>query len=219
MEAVTTAPAKTPGPDDPHPQDGGAKRRQILDGARTVFMSDGFDGASMNDIARVAGVSKGTLYVYFESKEALFEALIREDRQQQAERLLSDDDDAKSARDFLYGYGRRFLETMTRPETLAQSRMVISAIAKFPRFGPVFFEAGPQFGLRRLEGRLQSLVDADELEIADVELAARQFAELCKAGIFHRAIFCLDSHPTTEDIERTIRGAVDVFMAAYGPKR
>jgi len=219
MEAVTTASAKTPGPDDLHPQDGGAKRRQVLDGARTVFLSDGFDGASMNDIARVAGVSKGTLYVYFESKEALFEALIREDRQQQAERLISADDDAKTAREFLDGYGRRFLETMTRPDLLAQSRMVISAIAKFPRFGPVFFEAGPQFGLRRLEARLKVFVEAGELDIADVELATRQFAELCKAGIFHRAIFCLDSHPTTEDIERTIKGAVGVFMAAYGPKR
>jgi len=48
------------------------KIRQILDGARRVFLADGFDGASMNDIARVAGVSKGTLYVYFQSKEALF---------------------------------------------------------------------------------------------------------------------------------------------------
>ena len=65
-----------------------AKRRQILDGARRVFLADGFDGASMNDIARVAGVSKGTLYVYFDSKEALFEALIREDRKQQAERIV-----------------------------------------------------------------------------------------------------------------------------------
>ncbi len=73
--------------------------------------------------------------------------------------------------------------------------------------------------MRRLEGRLQALVEAGELEIADVELAARQFSELCKAGIFHRAIFCAESHPTAEEIHRTIRGAVDVFMAAYGPKR
>ena len=62
--------------------DDNAKRRQILEGARQVFMRDGFDGASMNDVARVAGVSKGTLYVYFESKVSLFEALVREDRQQ-----------------------------------------------------------------------------------------------------------------------------------------
>ena len=55
-----------------------AKRRQILDGARRVFLSAGFDGASMGEIAKAARVSKGTLYVYFDSKEALFEALTLE---------------------------------------------------------------------------------------------------------------------------------------------
>ena len=74
---------------DAPPNDGGAKRRQVMDGARTAFLSAGFDGASMNDIARAAGVSKGTLYAYFDSKEQLFEALIREDRNQQAERLCA----------------------------------------------------------------------------------------------------------------------------------
>ena len=52
--------------------DGSAKRRQIMEGARTVFLAAGFDGASMNDIARVAGVSKGTLYVYFDFEGAAF---------------------------------------------------------------------------------------------------------------------------------------------------
>ena len=68
--------------------DGSAKRRQIMDGARTVFLSAGFDGASMNDIARAAGVSKGTLYAYFNSKDELFEAIIRGEYAQSAERAL-----------------------------------------------------------------------------------------------------------------------------------
>ncbi len=55
-----------------------SKRRQILDGARKVFMDLGFDGASMNEIARSAGVSKGTLYVYFADKNRLFEAIVEE---------------------------------------------------------------------------------------------------------------------------------------------
>ena len=44
--------------------DEGAKRRQIMDGARAVFLAQGFDAASMGEIARAAGVSKGTLYGY-----------------------------------------------------------------------------------------------------------------------------------------------------------
>ena len=53
-----------------------AKRRQIIEGARQVFLTQGFDAASMGEIARQAGVSKGTLYVYFTSKEELFGAIV-----------------------------------------------------------------------------------------------------------------------------------------------
>src|SRR5215467_1970385 len=60
-----------------------SKRRQILDGARKVFMDLGFDGASMGEIARSAGVSKGTLYVYFADKNRLFEAIVEEETLEQ----------------------------------------------------------------------------------------------------------------------------------------
>ena len=76
--------------------DGSAKRRQIVEGARQVFLSAGFDGASMNDIARTAGVSKGTLYAYFSSKDELFEAIIRGEFAQAAERLCKFRRDRKS---------------------------------------------------------------------------------------------------------------------------
>src|SRR5437879_13485868 len=65
-----------------------AKRRQIIEGARAVFLAQGFDAASMNDIARKAGVSKGTLYVYFDSKEALFVAITDEQCHKQAESVF-----------------------------------------------------------------------------------------------------------------------------------
>ena len=68
-----------------------AKRRQIIEGARAVFLAQGFDAASMNDIARAAGVSKGTLYVYFKHKEQLFEAIVEEEYRAQAEGLFDFD--------------------------------------------------------------------------------------------------------------------------------
>ena len=59
MEAALKAPEAAITPDEIVNPDGGAKRRQILDGARAVFLQDGFDGASMNDVARAAGVARG----------------------------------------------------------------------------------------------------------------------------------------------------------------
>src|ERR1051326_809369 len=73
MVAAATRPVRIVAEEDT------SKRRQILDGARKVFMDLGFDGASMNEIARAAGVSKGTLYVYFTDKSRLFEAIVEDE--------------------------------------------------------------------------------------------------------------------------------------------
>ena len=121
-----------------------AKRRQVMEGARRVFFADGFDGASMNDVARAAGVSKGTLYAYFPSKQALFAALIRADHAQQAERICAFPDDFSDVETTLRTFGLSLMERMCSPDTLAHLRAVLAAAAKFPEIGQAFYEAGPQ---------------------------------------------------------------------------
>ena len=198
--------------------DGGAKRRQIMDGARTVFLSGGFDGASMNDVARAAGVSKGTIYAYFDSKEQLFEALVREDRSQQAERMCLFPREPGNPRVFLSEFGRRLVEMMTRPEMIAQLRVVIAATGKFPRLGRAFYDAGPCYGVAKLAEQLRALTVLGALEVVDAERAARQFIDLAKSGVFNAVLFgALESVPP-QDIEASVNAAVDVFMRAYGPK-
>jgi AcrR family transcriptional regulator len=196
--------------------DGSAKRRQIMEGARTVFLASGFDGASMNDIARVSGVSKGTLYAYFDSKERLFEALIREERRQQAERLTHLALESDDVRGSLLEFGCRLIEMMSRPDTLAQVRTVIAASAKFPQLGRAFYEAGPCFGANRLSTYMRRMNDEGVLRIVDVERAAWQFLELCQAGTFKPLLFRMVDELTPAQIEAGVSAAVDVFMAAYG---
>src|SRR5271166_5127811 len=89
-----------------------AKRQQIMEGARRVFLHDGFDGASVGDIVRAAGVSKGTLYAYFPSKEKLFEALIVEDRRKQAEVLFTLQEDDRDIARVLRKLGETFLDML-----------------------------------------------------------------------------------------------------------
>jgi len=60
----------------PRPHVGPQRRREILDAAAQVFARLGFARARMEDIAQQAGLSKATLYLYFRSKEALFQALL-----------------------------------------------------------------------------------------------------------------------------------------------
>ncbi len=195
--------------------DGGAKRRQVMDGARAVFLNAGFDGASMNDIARAAGVSKGTLYAYFDSKEQLFEALIREERGQQAERLCAFPPEPSDPDAQLRGFGRRLVEMMARPETVAHVRVVIAATGKFPRLGQVFYEAGPHYGVQKLAERLQVFVEAGALEIADTERAARQFIDLCLSGVYKRLLFGVVDSVAPSEIDDAVDAAVEVFLKAY----
>ena len=192
-----------------------SKRRQVLDGARRVFLADGFDGASMNDIARVAGVSKGTLYVYFDSKVALFEALIREDRKQQAERLVFPDGVA-DPRERLSAFGRQLIALMTQPDMMALLRIVIAATGKFPMLGRAFYESGPLYGETRLAERLEVWREAGLLSFADGRVAARQFIDLCKSGLFSPCLFGAAEAISPEQIAATVEAAVEVFMRAYG---
>jgi AcrR family transcriptional regulator len=183
-----------------------------------VFLAEGFDGASMNDIARAAGVSKGTLYVYFHSKEQLFEALIREERKQQAERLVFPGDPG-DARQLLGEFGRRLIEIMTRPETVAHLRVVIAATGKFPRLGQAFYEAGPCHGVRNLATQLEKLCASGALEIDDTQRAAQHFIDMCKSGVFMPVLFGVAETVAPAEIESAVDAAVEVFMRAYGAPR
>jgi AcrR family transcriptional regulator len=196
--------------------EGNAKRRQIMEGARAVFLAAGFDGASMNDVARAAGVSKGTLYVYFDSKEQLFEALIREERRQQAERITLFMPGEGDIREVLHNFGCRLLEMMARPEHLAHVRTVIAAAAKFPQLGKAFFEAGPCFGANCLAAYLRQQTDAGILKVADCDRAAWQFLELIQAGIFKSLLFRMVDALSPAEISAAVGAGVDVFLAAYG---
>jgi AcrR family transcriptional regulator len=211
---VTAVPDKTPVAAPPD----SAKRRQILDGARTVFLAQGFDGASMGEIARVAGVSKGTLYVYFDSKETLFEALTIAERGSLAEALFRLDEDDPDTRAVLRRLGVTFLEMMMRPDHVSSVRMVIGAVDKFPRFGRAFYESGPEVGTRRLAAYLDRQVAAGRLSIDDTRRAAQQFLNLCASQTFKRLLFgVVDTIPSAEDNAVEVDVALRMFFASYGP--
>ncbi len=194
------------------------KLRQILDGARRVFLADGFDGASMNDVARVARVSKGTLYVYFPSKQALFEALIREEHRRTAERLSIFDENEPDVALVLKRFGNELMNFMLLPEHIALVRTVSAAAAKFPAIGRAFFEAGPQYGADRLAGYFTQQVGAGALAIDDVNLADWNFLESIQGGHLKRMLFCVCDPPPHEAIEKAVARGVEMFMRMYRSK-
>ncbi len=98
------------------------KRAQILDGARAVFLAEGFDGASMEAIAHAAGVSKGTLYTHFKGKDELFASLIAACQNRSLEETFRTLNKASDPRRNLETLARNYLDRVREPENLALLR-------------------------------------------------------------------------------------------------
>jgi AcrR family transcriptional regulator len=197
------------------PQEETAKCRQIIDGARAVFLAQGFDAASMGEIARQAGVSKGTLYVYFESKEELFAVIVREACKTQAETLLALDPDDHDVEAVLTRLGQGYARLGSQPCLMSPIRTVISISERMPAIGKMFYETGPAVGVAMLRRYLEAQVAAGYLAIDDCEVAAAQFLESCRATIFKPLLFNAGDQPTDAHVAHVVGIAVRAFLAAY----
>lgn len=196
------------------------KRRQILDGARRVFSQLGFDATSVSDIAREAGVSKGTLYVYFENKEQLFAAIVDQERQHIQADLFAALDQGGDVAETLRLFGGRFARLMTTDRIVRAQRVVVSMAERMPDLTRAFFEAGPQATVQRLARYLIEQDRAGHLRIADPDLAAAQFIELSQTLLARPRLYYAVSPGPADDaaIARTVDAAVTVFLAAYGTR-
>jgi AcrR family transcriptional regulator len=201
-----------------HDSEDSAKRRQIVEGARQVFLAHGFDAASMGEIAKVAGVSKGTLYVYFKDKDELFKAIVEKECMLQAEGIFTFDVDDPHVADTLTRVGVAFVQKLCDPSRQASLRAVIAIADRMPNLGRTFYETGPSVGLAKMRGYLESQVAAGRLDIPDCEIAAAQFMESCHATLFKPVLFNFAPPPPLERIEYVVGTAVRTFMAAYGKK-
>ena len=192
------------------------KRRQIIDGARRVFMNLGFDGASMGEIARAAGVSKGTLYVYFADKNRLFEAIVEQETLEQGEAAF-DFDLSGDVEATLRQFGQAYIQVLCRPGGGSAVRTVMAIAERMPDVGRRFYVNVMMLTIKRLKEYLDAKVANGDLDIPDCDLAANQFMEACKATLFLPFIFQAAPAPSQSDISRVVASATRMFLAAYQP--
>ena len=191
-----------------------AKRRQIVEGARKVFRELGFDAASMGEIAKAAGVSKGTLYVYFADKLALFGAIVTcELRDQGITKLVIDP--AEDVETTLKKFGQSYMEMLCRPTGGSTIRTMMAIAERMPELGRRYYEHVPASWLGKLAEYLKTQVTDGVLEIPDCDLAAAQFMLSCQAGLFLPFIFQVTPAPSSERIAEVVASGVRMFLAAY----
>lgn len=198
----------------PFDEEASSKRRQILDGAQKVFMDLGFDGASMNEIARAAGVSKGTLYVYFADKSRLFEAILEEEALQKS-KVVYNLDPERDVETTLREFGRAYIGMMCRPGGGSSIRTVMAIAERMPDIGRQFYQNVLAKTFSRLADYLRARITPDDLAIEDCELAAAQFMQMCQATLFLPFVFQAEPAPSAERIARVVDSATRVFLSTY----
>lgn len=196
----------------------GRKFDQVLEGARVVFMKDGFEGASVDDIAKTAGVSKATLYSYFPDKRLLFAEVAKCECLRQADNALEVVTTDSPPNEVLYQAGQRMIDFFTSEFGLSMFRICTAESGRFPELGQQFYESGPVLVRRRLVEYFQEAVAKGQLDITDFDLAADQFAELCKASFFPRLLCGIKTSFTQQETDRVLNGAVQMFLARHGVK-
>ncbi len=218
---MTPKPPRTATPQEPvrsagpgRPKDLG-KRASILDAAQRLFLEQGYQGVSMDQIAAAAGVSKLTVYSHFGDKETLFASAISAKCQE----VLPDDmfvsPPEGPLREQLRAIGTAFFALITSDEAINMHRMMSTPDAAEHGLRELFWNAGPRRTQEAFAGFLQARVDEGKLRIEDVPLAASQFFSLLK-GELHPMMACgLCPEPGPAEVTRHIDATVDFFLRAY----
>jgi TetR/AcrR family transcriptional repressor of mexJK operon len=193
----------------------GRKFDQVLDGAREIFLRDGFEGASVDEIARAAGVSKATLYSYFPDKRLLFSEVARIECNRQAEEALDVIGMGAPIEVVLHEAANRIVRFFLSDFGRQVFRICVSESYRFPELGRRFYESGPKLVRERMTKVLTPYVERGVLKIDDMDLAANQFGELCKADLFVRNLCGVCNDFNEQDVERVVNGAVEMFLARY----
>jgi TetR/AcrR family transcriptional repressor of mexJK operon len=211
-EAPPPAAPKPAGPGRPKDL---SKRQAILDAARDMFTGQGFDGASMDQIAAAAGVSKLTVYSHFGDKDTLFAEVVKSYCESQLPDALFESAPEIPLRERLLQVARAFFGMVCASEAIAGHRILCSPQMAGSALPKLFWESGPRRVQAGFALLLERRIAAGELAIDDVPRAAAQFCSLLKGEPHAQLVFgCCDT-PDQAATEAHLAASVDMFLRAY----
>ncbi|TMF85621.1 MAG: TetR/AcrR family transcriptional regulator [Chloroflexi bacterium] len=196
----------------------------IREAAAAMFLENGYQGTSMDDIAAAAQVSKQTIYTHFPSKEALFADLVLGNAERVEEFVATVSRTVAAAGDDMEGglrqLARVYLRLVMQPDVLRLRRLVLGEAGRFPDLARTYYERVPGRVINALSSVFSALRDGGRLHLDDPQLAAQHFAWLILGSPLDRGMFYPIAEPMPEaDLQRAADGAVRVFLAAYGSSR
>jgi TetR/AcrR family transcriptional repressor of mexJK operon len=196
------------------------RKRKALLAATEVFLDQGYDCTSMDDVAAKAAISKPTVYKYFSHKERLFAEIVRATTGEIDDlvRLVDESMAGKTSLESrLIVLARRFLSALMQPRKLRLRRLVMANAERFPDIGRSWYEQGFERVLASLAISFQDLADRGLLHLNDPLLVANHFVGMLLWMPINKAMFIGENSPSPEELERYAVATVRAFLAGYGP--
>lgn len=188
------------------------RMESLLDVATAVFLKHGYEHASVSEIARRAGASKGTIYSHYPSKAELFVAVIARKmlklQVSYTEILVSE----ISLKKVLERFGVLLVRGMLDPETRALFEVFVAVSFKFPKLSRNFWDVGPNRSMALLRGHLAR---HPEFRGKRPERAAEMFWSLCCGQLFLRRLLLEEAGMPEQTIRLRVKEATRIFLSAY----
>lgn len=191
------------------------KRAAILEAAKRLFLTQGYERVSMDQIAAEAGVSKLTVYSHYGDKDSLFGEAVRAHCEQGMPTSLFDEDAQTPLRKRLGVIGHAFFAMVMSPEAVAGHRILCSPQVTASALPAVFWEAGPQRVQQAFAALLERRIAAGELEIADPQRASAFFFTLLKGEPHAQAVFGYCCSGRADSPAEHVVAVVEMFLRAY----
>ena len=202
--------AAAPGrPKDPE------KRAAILEASKRLFLTQGYERVSMDQIASEAKVSKLTVYSHYGDKDSLFGEAVRAHCEQGMPTSLFDEDARTPLRKRLEVIGDAFYAMVMAPDAIAGHRILCSPQVTGSALPEVFWKAGPQRVQLAFAALLERRIAAGELEIDDTQRASAFFFTLLKGEPHAQAVLGYCCSGQTVSADDHIAAVVEMFLRAY----
>lgn len=189
-----------------------ARPGEILEAALDLFTEKGFAATKLNEVAKRAGVSKGTVYLYFESKEALFQALVKEvvvPHIEQSEHTVDEYEGATA--DLMFGLMQFWLDNVIHTKVCGIPKLIIAEAKNFPDIARFYVDNVVARGTALVERILQRGVDRGEFAVKDVSHSARAvMAPMIFAAIWEQSLAPFDDRPY--DVNKYLQAHLNIIL-------
>jgi TetR/AcrR family transcriptional regulator, mexJK operon transcriptional repressor len=192
------------------------RREAIIDAAYELFVAKGYGSVSIDDIIKIAGGSKSTLYKIFGSKEGIMKEVIASLASEMLRQIRVDYPPDKTVREVLTGIGEVLVDLALSDMAINQFRLAVANSGPFPDVALLWYESGPRTTMDGIAELLARENARGRLRIDDPMRASWFFAGML---IFRENMVRLVGAPAAERAEmtKTVEHAVEAFLKIYAP--